>query len=131
MLATPFDILVVRPVVVLQSQSAPNFRHENTPLFQKHNSVKSENEEGTFTYSFAKTPLKAAQAPLAMAKKIHWVRTLHESGDPTRNPLASTMTESAFDPSWPVLRDWLLVVAAGGCFFRSRAMFKGLNSGSE
>jgi hypothetical protein len=45
------------------------------------------------TYSFAKTPLKAAQAPLATAKNIHCVRWLQASGPPpTRRPLASDMT---------------------------------------
>jgi hypothetical protein len=29
-------------------------------------------EERLYTYSFANTPLKAAHAPLAIAKIIHW-----------------------------------------------------------
>lgn len=32
------------------------------------------------TYSLANAPLKAAQRPLAIAKKIHCVRTLHCPG---------------------------------------------------
>jgi hypothetical protein len=44
------------------------------------------------TYSFAKTPLKAAHAPLATAKNIHCVRWLQASGPPpTRRPFSSGM----------------------------------------
>ena len=69
------------------------------------------------TYNLAKTPLNAAQAPLATAKKIHCVRMLHELVLPTRRLLASVVIA---DSDLEILGSSGFVDAAA--FLRCRAM---------
>lgn len=70
------------------------------------------------THSFANTPLKAAQAPLATAKKIHWERMLQEAGPPTRRPSSPLVIFSDGGLSGSL-------GGAGGCFLRWRTMADG------
>ena len=67
------------------------------------------------THSLAKTPLKAAQAPLATASMIHCVRPHHDGrGPPTRSSSVPGMATSSSGSPLPLVLLLLLTVAASG-----------------
>lgn len=107
--AMAFEISVVSSVVVLSNQTSALAIPPAPKL--KAKTPNSMNPEDPRTYSFAKTPLKAAQAPLAMAKKIHCVRTLQ---DPAAAISAAT---GCWDESLAASE------GDGSGFFRWRAIF--------
>lgn len=83
------------------------------------------------TYSLAKTPLNAAQAPLARAKNIHCARALHAEGGPPELPELPEL------PEMPGILSPLLLLWEGGgsgvSFLRWRTMLteEGREEGRE